>query len=548
MLFRSFVAGIILTAGASAQLTSFPKPDYFRETFQKAKTTVELKDPVKLPDFVHEGKLELSLKDYLALVMANNTDIALQMLSVETPKNAITRAFATWDPLATASFNSQRSITPASDALQGAATVVTLNQPAAFTYQQTLPTGTSYTAQFNAQKNTTNSGFSTFNPALNSTLSIRFSQPLLKNRGTYVNKLNLMSAKSRLRVSEYGLRANLLNMINAAENAYWDVVSARENLKVAEGGEQVAEEFLKLSQKQLELGALSPLDIFNPERQLATAKLAVSQAQFALLQKEDALRRQIGADLDPKIRKMPLVLTEAADMPDSAPLDTEAEVDKALNMRPDLKSAVQSLDVDDLAIRSAKNNLLPNLALTGLYQTQGRGGVFYQRTNVFDPNGAPSTIITSVPGGFTDALDQMFAFGYPVYSFGVNLTLPIKSHQASADMADAVVQKKRDALTVRTTQQQIRLDILNAVTNLEGSKEQLKLARIARDLAQKNYEAEKKKYELGTEQNQFVLQAQNDLVTAESNVVINLINVRRSVLTVLTKTGELLDERGIVVQ
>ena len=37
-------------------------------------------------------------------------------------------------------------------------------------------------------------------------------------------------------------------------------------------------------------------------------------------------------------------------------------------------------------------------------------------------------------------------------------------------------------------------------------------------------------------------------MTAESNVVINLINVRRNLLTVLTKTGELLDERGIVVQ
>ena len=548
MLFRSFLAGIILTAGASAQLTSFPKPDYFRETFQKAKTSVELKDPVKLQDFVHDGKLELSLKDFLALVMANNTDIALQMLSVETPKNAITRAFALWDPLATASFNSQRSITPASDALQGASTVVTLNQPASFSYQQTLPTGTNYTVNFAAQKNTTNSGFSTFNPALNSNLSIRFSQPLLKNRGTYVNKLNLMSARSRLRVSEYALRSNLLNMVNSAENAYWDVVSARENLKVAQGGAQVAEEFLKLSEKQLELGALSPLDIFNPQRQLAQAKLLVSQAEFSLMQKEDALRRQIGADLDSRTRQLPLVLTETVDMPDSPPMDRELTVEKALNMRPDLKAAVQNLDVDDLAIRSAKNNLLPNLSLTGLYQTQGRGGTFYQRTNVFNPEGQPSTIITSVPGGFSDALDQMFGFGFPVYSFGVNVTLPIRSHQASADMADAVIQKKRDALNVRTTQQQVRLDILNAVVNLDGSKEQLKLARIARDLAQKNYEAEKKKYELGTEQNQFVLQAQNDLVTAESNVVINLINVRRSVLTVLTKTGELLDERGIVIQ
>jgi outer membrane protein TolC len=548
MLFRSFVTGIILTSGAFAQLTSFPKPDYFRETFQKTKTNVELKDPVKLQDYVHEGKLELSLKDYLALVMANNTDIAIQMLSVETPKNAILRSFATWDPLATASFTSQKSTTPASDALQGASTVVSLSQPANFTYQQLLPTGTSYTATFSAQKSTTNSGFSTFNPALNSNLSIRFSQPLLKNRGTYVNKLGLMSARSRLRISEYNLRNNLLGMVNNAENAYWDVVSARETLKVAQFGQNVAEEFLKLSQKQLDLGALSPLDIYNPQQQLANAKLTVSQAEFTLIQKEDALRRQIGVDLDPQIRPLPLVLTETVDVAEGGGMDRESEVQKALNMRPDLKSAVQNLDVDDLAIRSARNGLLPNLALTGSYQTQGRGGVFYQRQNVFTGDGSSSSILTQIPGGFPDALSQMFGFGFPVYSFGVTLQLPIKSHQASADMADAIVAKKRDALNVRTTQQQIRLDILNAVTNLDGSKEQLKLAKIAREFAQKNMDAENKKYELGTEINQNVILAQNVLVQAESSVVTNQINVRRSLLNLLTKTGELLDERGIVVQ
>src|SRR5262252_9103968 len=115
MVFRSFLVAILVASGALAQMTSFPKPEYFRETFQKTKTNVELKDPVKLQDYVHDGKLELSLKDYLALVMANNTDIQIQMLSVETPKNAITRAFANWDPLTTASFNSTKSQTPASD-------------------------------------------------------------------------------------------------------------------------------------------------------------------------------------------------------------------------------------------------------------------------------------------------------------------------------------------------------------------------------------------------------------------------------------------------
>ena len=33
-------------------------------------------------------------------------------------------------------------------------------------------------------------------------------------------------------------------------------------------------------------------------------------------------------------------------------------------------------------------------------------------------------------------------------------------------MADAVVRKRQDALVVRTTQQTVRLDILNAITNV----------------------------------------------------------------------------------
>ena len=73
----------------------------------------------------------------------------------------------------------------------------------------------------------------------------------------------------------------------------------------------------------------------------------------------------------------------------------------------------------------------------------------------------------------------MFGFGFPVYSFGLNLQLPLRNHAAVADMSDALVQKKRDALTVRTTQQQIRLSILNAVSNLESSKKSLELARAA---------------------------------------------------------------------
>jgi outer membrane protein len=478
------------------------------------------------------GKLELSLRSYLELVMANNTDIAIQRLTVDVAQNAITRAFAAFDPLAAASFSSTEQRTPSGNELTagaGASALVALTQPANFTYSQTLPTGLNYQVGFFAQKLSTNSGYYYYNPNLNSTLGVNISQPLIKNRGTYVNRLPIMVATSSLRKTEYDLKANLLQLVSNAENAYWDAVLARENLRVAESARDLADQALKRAQRELELGALSPLDIYNPQQQYATSQIGVSQAQYALKQTEDALRRQMGADLDPQIRTLPIVLTETVGPEvDAPPIDAEKEVQKGLATRPDLKSAIQNLDIDDLGISQSKNELLPDLELTAGYY----------------PGGGEAAI----PGGFGTALSQMFGFGYPMYSFGLTLSLPIKNHRASADMADSLVTKKRDTLNVRTVRQQVRLDVLTAVSLVESSKDAMKLSVVAQDFSRKYMEAEQKKYELGNSTIFFVLQAQGALVAAESSVVQNSVSYRRNLMNLLLRTGDLLEARGIAVQ
>jgi len=110
------------------------------------------------------------------------------------------------------------------------------------------------------------------------------------------------------------------------------------------------------------------------------------------------------------------------------------------------------------------------------------------------------------------------------------------------------VTKKRDTLAVRSVEQSVRLDVLNAVTQVESSKASVKLAQVALDFGRKYLEAEQKKYELGTSQIYFVLQAQQSLVNAESALVQNSIGYKRSVLDLLRRTGELLDARGISLQ
>jgi outer membrane protein TolC len=552
-LLASLAAGMLGLSTATAQVNSFPRPSYFRETFAKASRRVELAPPVRLEDFVVPGKdgkmLELSLKDYLSLVMSNNTDIAIQRLTVSTAENAVLRSFSIFDPRAAASWNSTRSKSPVSNLVDvgqvGTSSVSTialqtLRQPANFTWTQTLPSGTLYNVQFSGSKLTTSSSSVTYNPSLNAAISVNFAQPLLRNRGNYINRLGIMVARGNMRQTQYQLRDRILQIVQDAENVYWDVVLAHANLRVQEQALHLAQEALKRAQQELDLGAMSPLDIYNPQQQQATAEIAVSQGKFALQQAENSLRLKIAADLNPDIRTLPIHLTESVEPQDNpAPIDSDVAIQRALRMRPDLQGLKTALDVDDMQIEQAANQLRPDLQLTGNYSSQGLGGPFNYRAS----NG-----YATIPGGFGDALGQMFGFGYPIYTFGLTLNLPIRSRSAAANYADQLVAKKSDALTVRRTEQQVRLDVLNAISQTEAAKNSVRLAKVAKDFSQKYLDAEQKKYELGTSQIFFVLQAQTALVNADSAVVQNQITYRRNLLNLLRRTGELLEERGITIQ
>jgi outer membrane protein len=546
MRFYGFLAAFAILAPLSAQTDPFfPTPSYFRKHFSNVSTHVELQPPVRLNDFALGGTLELSLRNYLELVMANNPDIAVQKLTVEFNRDAITRAFGIFDPLATASFSATRTETPSNSLLQGATTLNTLSQPFALGFQQTLETGTQYAITFNDFKSSTNSSFSTFNPQLSSSINFAVTQPLLRGRGIFITKLPVSIARSRLRAADYAFQDQLIQLLTAAESAYWDVVGARENLRVQRESLKLAEAALTRAQKELELGATSPLEIYQPQANRANAELQVSQAQYQLAQFEDALRRQMGADLDPKIRALPIVLTAPLEPPlDPVKVDAEEAVVNALRRRPDLKNVVQSLDTDDLSIRQTNDNLRPNLALTAQYGSAGLGGIFYPGTNLINP-GQP---VVPVPGGLGDALAGTFGFSNPTYGFGLTLQLPIKDRRTSADLADALVQKRIDAFRQRSTEETIRLQVLTAVHLLESSKEGIRIATIARDLAQKRVDADQKRYELGATTLFFVLASQGDFISAESNLVNQIINYRRSELSLLQRTGQLLEERGVVLE
>ena len=523
----------------------FPKPDYFKKYLARPVTGYELGPPVQFDDYVIESKLELSVKSFLTLVMANNPNVSIQKLTVAISDDAITRGLGIFDPLATASFSTLRTISATTSAVNGAATLDSLSQPLSLGVQQLLPSGATYFINYSDFKSSTNSEFATINPSYTSALNFSFNQPLLRGRGSFVTKLPITIARSRLRAAQYTFQDQLIQIVLAAEQQYWAVVGAREGVRVAEEGLKLADTALIRARRELELGASSPLDIFQPEQSYANAQLALTQARYGLEQNENALRMQMGADLDAKYRSMPIVLTEQVAPPPSSAMDKEKLVAQALANRQDLKSTRQALDVDDLLIKQANDQLRPSLTLSGQYGSSGTGGPQYVLQNVFTGG---SQITTVLPGGVTDALGQMFGFGLPTYGFGLTLSLPLKNRVAASNLADAAVNKKMDVFRVRAAEQGVRLQVLNAISNLESSRASVQLAKTARDLAKKRVDAEQKKYELGIDTIFFLLTAETDLTTAESQLVNQSINFRLSELALLRAAGTLLEERGIAVQ
>jgi outer membrane protein TolC len=134
-----------------AQLNTFPDLSYFKEQWQSAPHDVEIASVANLEDFVVDDKVELSLRAYLELVMANHTDVQIQKLSVFESQNAIQSAFSPFDPNLTLNFNTNRSTNPSQDVLQGGSVVSSLRQNGGFSYRQTLQTGTNYQCVSNLQ-------------------------------------------------------------------------------------------------------------------------------------------------------------------------------------------------------------------------------------------------------------------------------------------------------------------------------------------------------------------------------------------------------------
>ncbi|HTW31328.1 MAG TPA: TolC family protein [Candidatus Sulfotelmatobacter sp.] len=521
--------GLLLCLLTVSLLPAWAQKEGYGDLLTPQEKSDNLGQPEQLRNYLVDGKLRLGLRDAVVLTLENNSLVRVEETQVGFSKFALLGAHAPFDPLVTSSYNVTSTTTPPFTTLQGtgATTYQSTTQFAQFNYSQTFETGTNVQGGVNTNNTFTNNSFDIFNPYISSTLNFQVIQPLLRNGWLFANRAPLVIARRNLQQSRATFAAEVNNSILQVVGQYWLVVEAQGNLDVARDSMDAAEKTYKRDKRALELGALPPLDIYRSESQVASRRVQVIQAEYAVKEAVDALRMTIGADQDPYFQAIDIELTEKPDpQGDLRTIDAATALQEALMKRPEFDAAHAALANDDTRIHLAHNHLLPELDLLALYGSNGLGGTQF--------TAAGQKINNS-------SINQMFGFGYPTYEAQLSLTLPIKNRAAKAEMGTALVSRRSDLYNERMLREQVALDVSNAVHQLEQAKLSIVAGKEALDLANKTMAAEQRKYDLGSSTIFLVLEAQTEVAAAQQGLLQAEVGYQLAVAGVDHATGEMLE-------
>jgi len=473
--------------------------------------------------------LRLTLEDAVKFALDRNLDIAVQRLNPQINDIAVLSVKSVYNPTLTSTVGPQSAtILPSSQTqlgVGGAAVTETMTFNGGIA--QSLPWGGgNFAASLNNFRRSSTSNNSLFNPLFQSAWSFSYNQPMLRNFSIDSTRQQLAVSKVNRDVSDVQLRATITNTLSNVRNAYWDYVFAVQAVDVAQKSVDLAVKLVQDNQTRVEVGTMAPIDVVQAQSQAATARQNLAAAQQTMRTAELVLKRLIVSGTeDPNWS----VRLDPVDRPDfvAQPIDLEAAIRNALSQRTDLEIAKKTMQANDVTLRFLRDQLKPQADLSLAYVPQGLGGVQLNRQS----NGTlGSSVVSTIPGGIGDAFSSLFHNNYPQWTAQVNFSYPLGTSSQEASVARARVQVSQVQAQVKQVELQIATDVTNAAVSARSNVERVQAAQAARELAEKQLEAEQSKFEVGMSTNYNVIQSQRDLATAQNNELQAVLNYRKALV------------------
>lgn len=552
---------------------------------QQAAPLLQLENGPRLGDLIREGRLEISLADALALALENNLDIAVQRYLIPMSEVDILRTksgqaargvqgasvpgglsagalgagvtgdtggggtgsaggitggggavnigqVGSFDPFVNFGFSWDRVSSPLNTTVVSGTPTSTSNATSySGSYAQLFPTGTSYFVALSGLRQSTTEN-RLFNPAVSSRFSLGFNQPLLNGRGKLSNLRFVTVARNNRRIADEVFRQQVVAVIVAAENAYWDFAAFQESVKVAEQSLAVARKLREDNRRQAEIGTLAPLDVVAADSEVAARERDLIVAQTNLQLQETRLKNMLSKRSDPALDAARLVISTPMPAPRDADIPEPADaLSAAQQNRPDLRQAEGNLQNQSDAVNFTQQSLLPETAVFGLLSGSGLEG-----------NNALTT------GGAGRALGEAFSYDFPEYAGGLSLSLSLRNRAAQADNLRAQLEHSQQQVSLLRAQNQVSLEVRQAIIGLLQGKAQVEAAREAARLARQTLDAEQKKLEAGVSTPYQLILRERDYVAAQQAEVQTVATYSKALVEMDRAMGATLSRNGVELQ
>ena len=410
-----------------------------------------------------------------------------------------------------------------------------------------LEFGADYTIGFDVQRSEATGPFVTTETTYGAGLGVTFNLPLLgvsngRTAGRLATTERLVLAQSNLEISQETLRTEAQQVIEAAENAYWNVVANGAALRTRQLALKRAQDLLALNRKKVEVGTLAPIEITQAEAGVASNEELLIIAETDLDNSYDELRRLMNVPEDDPLWSTPIVATDRPDFTPRA-ISLEESLSAALANRPDLIAARRTLRNEELSERVARKQTKPGMGLVA--QLRPEGNNFEGVTTI--SSGGDISIEQETEGTIGEAVSEIPDFDNYSWSLAFNVTYPIGNRAAEANYATASLNRQKAETAVANQEQLALVEVRRSVRAVESGAKRFEAATKNVELQTKKLDAEQKKFENGMSTSFEVLTFQNDLADSELARIQAGLDYVRALAALERSKGTLLAARNLTL-
>ena len=467
---------------------------------------------------IKNGKVQLSVNEAVEIALRQNLDLVVQRYVREEERLSIVQSLGIYDLVASANVLDSSSNTPAVSQVNGSKNET---QGGGFSFTQAIPWGGNVIVGYDNSKTSSNGSFRSAATLFNNGFNFTYNQPLLQGFGRLATERGILVARSNSDVGRQQFNLQVTSLIQQVENAYWNLVQAKDQLSVAEESLGLAKELHERNRIQVEVGTMAPLEVVQSEAAIATREGVIIGATAAVGNAEDVLRRLLNVPSG-SLWQTPIEPTTKPET-ERISVNVDDAIQTAYDSRPELKTQDLQLALAKINSEYFRQLLKPNLAFQAQYGYRG------------------------IASAFTDAFNQVTGLSFNNWQISLVLSYPIQNRSARAQSATANLEVDRFKLLYDSEKTIVATEVRTAARGVVTAAKQIDAARKSTEYQEKNLDAERKRYENGMSTSFNITSIQDQLTQARSVEVQAIVGYRTALAEYYRAIGKLPAQDGVTI-